>query len=184
MLKYSGRRITHVLTTCKTNVLIPIELPCAFISTWRDKLDPSAADGVPPHITLLYPWAQPTVRNLAILRRTIGGYRPFEITFSGVGTFSHSIWLKPLPDTPVSRLMGDLRDAFPHCSPYEGRYLKSRPHLTIANNIEIENYRRLMREVEARLPLTIEIRSIEVWGEAAPGGPWRRVTGFRLGAPA
>jgi len=168
-------------TSCQTNVLISIPQAYECVEPWRSELDPSARLGVPPHITLLYPWVEPSSSSLHILDSIVRQVRPFELTFSSVKTFPATIWLAPTPTAPVTALIAQLQAAFPFCVPYGGRHSRSRPHLTVANGVHPDSHRGAQDDLRSKLPLVVEVRGLEVWAEAAPGGTWRLVQRLSFG---
>jgi 2'-5' RNA ligase superfamily len=65
----------------------------------RARLDSSARDGVPAHLTVLYPFLPPAAIDgavLASLRRLFAGFAPFAVTLDRVSWFGEQVvWLAP-----------------------------------------------------------------------------------------
>ena len=52
-------------------VIVPVQVPVA-VNRLRDRMDPSAAQGVPAHVTLLYPFMPPEELKEDVRRRVEG----------------------------------------------------------------------------------------------------------------
>jgi len=105
------------------------------VSTWRLKYDPSAARGMPAHVTALFPFRpfetiDPTC--MAKLGSIFEVFPSFEVRFSKLGRFPGALWLAPEPAEPIVQLTNALAAAFPDCPPYGGAFRDSIPHLTVA----------------------------------------------------
>ena len=60
------------------------------VGRWRDRFDPSAARGVPAHVTVLYPFLDSgriDDRLLGELRELFAAHASFEVRFSRVDAF-------------------------------------------------------------------------------------------------
>lgn len=40
----------------QTGVVVPVPAADPLVSRWRERFDPAAAFGVPPHVTIVYPF--------------------------------------------------------------------------------------------------------------------------------
>ena len=97
--------------------------------------DPSAAEGVPAHITLLFPFRPASDIDeaaLAHVRTIAAGVRPFDYTLVRIGRFDGTIYLAPEPAAPFVALTQALAAAFPEHPPYGGLHGDIVPHLTVA----------------------------------------------------
>jgi 2'-5' RNA ligase len=76
----------------------------AAVERWRQELEPSAALGVPAHVTLLYPFADPediSERVIAKIAETVGGFGAFDFELDEVRWFDETVvWLGPHPVEP------------------------------------------------------------------------------------
>jgi 2'-5' RNA ligase len=105
------------------------------VQSLREKFDPSTAQGVPAHITILYPFMPPERISedvLATVRKTLSKMAPFDFRLSGVGRFPATVYLMPEPVEPFVELTQRLVRRFPEYPPYGGEHQDVVPHLTVA----------------------------------------------------
>ena len=159
----------------------------------RDRLDSSARDGVPAHLTVLYPFL-PTASVdgavLASLHGLFAGFAPFDVTLDRVSWFGEEVvWLAPRDDRPFRALTGAAFAAFPGCPPYGGGYADVIPHLTIGDGGDPARMRSAAQAVRRHLPVEARVTEVTLMTGPAPGNPasppgqWRTLTTFPLGAP-
>lgn len=111
-----------------------VEVPEAepLVGRWRTLHDPSAALGVPAHVTLLFPWCDPTDDDLGALAAIARAAPQVDVAFGAVRDFPGGVtWLAPEPDEPFRRLTAAMRDRWPDWPPYGGRIDDPVPHLTV-----------------------------------------------------
>jgi 2'-5' RNA ligase superfamily len=84
----------------------------------------AAIDGMPPHITLLWPWLDAPVPEVGIdrARRALAGLKSFRLTFLSCGRFPGVVYLVPEPRDPLDRLVERLVVAFPETPPFGGEF--------------------------------------------------------------
>ena len=124
----------------RSAVIVQFRLPPA-LERLRAAHDPVAADGVPAHVTILFPFVPADELSPAIRHRlveAVGGTRAFEVRFPRTGRFPGSLWLAPEPAQPFHELIGCVAAAFPEHPPYEGLHEMVVPHLTLAIGSEAE----------------------------------------------
>jgi 2'-5' RNA ligase len=171
------------LRSGESAIIVPVELPVA-ARQLRDRLDPEAARGVPAHITLLYPFVPPDALSddlRADLRRLIGAHPAFPFTLARVERWPAVVWLAPEPAAPFSRLIDDLRAAYPAYPPYGGIHDEVIPHLTIAQDPR-PGY---LEAAEHALPGLLPIRGVtrEAWLIAhSPAERWHTLWRLPLAA--
>jgi 2'-5' RNA ligase len=80
----------------------------ALVKPFRDRYDPSAAAGMPAHVTLLYPFKLPDELDdalLANLRHCFARFAPFRFALTSISRFPVEVlYLAPEPDEPFRRL--------------------------------------------------------------------------------
>jgi 2'-5' RNA ligase len=168
-----------------------IEVPEAerIVGRWRRVHDPSAALGVPPHVTILYPFIAPhaiDAATLGVVRSIAAAHEPFDAALTAVSSFvDQVVWLAPSPEAPFRTLSSAVWAHFPEHPPYEGRFRDLVPHLTVAE-VDSSSVRLLHREVErdlsGRLPLEFRVESLSLF--VTRGGRWTVHSRFPLGAGA
>jgi len=157
-------------------IIVPVQLPVA-IRRLRDGLDPAAAQGVPPHITLLYPFMSPQDvddRVRADVARIIVSEPAFAFVLRGVGRWPDSVYLTPEPDEPFSRLTRRLAAAYPDFPPYAGKHAIADlvTHVTIAQSDRADYLDAAAHALPPLLPVRAFAR--EAWLIAPePGSRWR-----------
>ena len=118
-------------------LLLPVPAAEAAVGAHRARLDASARDGVPAHITVLYPFLPPAEIGpevLAELARLFAAVPRFSFTLDQVRWFGESVvWLGPSDESPFRALTGLAVAAYPSCPPYRGAHEDVVPHLTIGH---------------------------------------------------
>jgi 2'-5' RNA ligase len=160
-------------------IIVPVEVPVP-VRRLRDRMDPSAAQGVPAHVTLIYPFLPPAELNdevRATLAAIVASEPAFPFTLTRVGRWPELVYLVPEPDEPFRRLIARLNEAFPDYPPYGGRHESVVPHLTVAQDPRPE----YLAAAEHALPALLPVRDVarEAWliGHTA-SQPWH--THWRL----
>jgi 2'-5' RNA ligase len=109
----------------------------AAVGAQRARLDSSARDGVPAHVTVLYPFLPPAEIGsevLAELSRLFAAVPRFSFSLDRVRWFGESVvWLGPSDESPFRALTGLAVAAHPSCLPYRGAHEDVVPHLTIGH---------------------------------------------------
>ena len=169
----------------ETALLLPVPAAEPAVGQHRARLDEAARDGVPAHITVLYPFLPPakiSERLLARLRDLFAGFGAFEFTLDRVGWFGENVvWLGPFDPAPFSALTTLAFTAFPSCPPYGGRHPEVIPHLTVGHAGGRQALAAAAGSVRPCLP--IEAAATEVIRRAGPrpGSPgtppglWRTI---------
>ena len=147
--------------------------------------DPMAGVGVPPHVTLLYPWVPGgdlTSALRAPLAALAASHPPFGLTLDGVGRFDDTLYLAPSPIEPIRALITDLVAAFPAHPSYGGSIVVEKlvPHVTVASGVDGSTMDRLDDSLRGDLPIQATITSLVVIAEGEDGR-WRTRWRVRLG---
>jgi 2'-5' RNA ligase len=152
------------------------------VGAWRRRFDPSAAHGVPAHVTVLYPFLDADRIDaglLAELGALFAAHAPFEVRFSGCGRFPEVIYLAPDPDGPIRELTEAVAASWPEAPPYGGRFEEITPHLTVADGVPLDVQDTIEAELAGRLPVTAHVGAVSL--EAYDGALWRHAACFPLG---
>jgi 2'-5' RNA ligase len=153
----------------------------ARISRWRDRYDPSAAEGVPAHVTVAVPFL-PHKDFLEAQDRvsvTIGSMSAFDVVFLELHRFPGTLWLKPEPSEPIRKLSAQIVEAFPDYPLYGGAFRDIIPHLTVAQGNE-ELLDRLVPELSPVLETPIRSRITGCTVFVHDPGRWRAIEQFPL----
>jgi 2'-5' RNA ligase len=175
----------------ETALLLPVPAAEPAVGGLRARLDESARDGVPAHITVLYPFLSPAgigEPQLASLARLFAAFAAFEFTLDRVGWFgAEVVWLGPGDPAPFSSLTSAAFTAFPSCPPYGGQHAEVIPHLTIGHAGGQHALRSAAESVRPCLPIEATAAEVILMTGPRPGTPetppgqWRIVAAFPLG---
>jgi len=154
------------------------------VGRFRAELDPSAALGVPAHVTILVPFVAPARIDqdiLAALAETMKSVSAFDVIFERVSWFSDAVaWLAPEPAEPFRELTKAVWQRFPDYPPYNGAYEDIVPHLTIGENRPAETMRLAAQAVERLLPIGARISRAMLIQGSNQAKSWRTVTDLPL----
>lgn len=159
----------------------------AVVGEWRLRYERESVErGIPPHLTVLFPFALATAigeDTLAKLRRLYAPVHPFEYELATVESFPDAAWLAPVPVEPFLELVAMTRQAFPALPPYGNPEHVVVPHCTIGMDDDPERIRSMVRELRERLGPSLPIRcraeEVVLVGEQA-NGIWVRGEAFPL----
>lgn len=157
-------------------VLVPAVEPV--VSTWRSRFDPSAARGMPAHITLLYPFlperclTETVNSHLGALCRELD---PLEVTFVRTARFPGVLYLDPEPADHLRNLTVAIAERWPDTPPYDGQHDDIVPHLTVAHADEA-TLDPIEADVTSKLPLTALLGAARLY--VFDGERWQAQTQF------
>jgi hypothetical protein len=160
----------------------------------RARLVESARDGVPAHVTVLYPFLPPAGISeplLASLGRLFAGFAAFKFTLDRVCWFGEEVvWLGPRDPAPFNALTSAASTAFPSCPPYGGQHGEGLPpHLTIGKSHPggQQALHAAAESVGSCLPIEATAVEVALMAGPRPGTPdtppgqWRTIAAFPLG---
>jgi 2'-5' RNA ligase len=116
-------------------VVVPVPEVEPVVSSWRERFDRSAAQGMPAHITVLYPFLTKRLLTSGVLcdlRAICGEHHAFRVAFERTARFPNVLYLNPEPAEPLRTLTLALAERWPQALPYSGTHDEIVPHLTIA----------------------------------------------------
>ena len=165
-------------------VFIPEAEP--LVKPFRDRFDPSAAKGVPAHVTVLFPFKPPSELTPAIEEVLAGLFSAvprFNVALSRLGRFPDALHLAPEPAEPFIRLTGLVMERFPEHPPYEGEFAEIIPHLTIAQLPEPDHLDDItvdfQRAARGHLPIRASVSEVTLMENTT--GLWQVRSRFSLG---
>lgn len=155
----------------------------------RARYDPAAAEGVPAHVTVVYPFLPPASISAPVIRSLqdmFARYAGFRVGFGELRRFPGVLYLSPRPDATFRRLTEAVVERFPEAPPYGGQFTEIVPHLTLAHaasparldEIEAE----FLEAASGRLPIHAACR--EVTMIERQNGRWSARMRFALGQDA
>lgn len=163
-------------------IIVPVQVPVA-VNRLRDRMDPSATQGVPAHITLIYPFMHVDELKDDVRRRVeqiVAAEGSFPVTLTSIGRWPNVVYLVPQPVEPFRRLTLALASAFPDYPPYAGAHEEVVPHLTIAQDVPIDYLAAAEHALPAMLPIRDVIREAWLIGHK-PDTPWHTLWRLPLG---
>jgi hypothetical protein len=149
----------------------------ASVRALRQRCDPSAAIGVPAHITILVPFMSAdliTSQILGAAEAALRAVKSFSFTLGQVSRWPETTYLLPDPIAPFVRLTNALVGAFPDYPPYGGRHAQIVPHLTVADrnaSLADEAEGKLRAILTEHGPITSACRTVEIIENSS--GVWR-----------
>jgi 2'-5' RNA ligase len=169
----------------RSAVIVPVPAAEPVVGGLRAELDRSAAEGVPAHVTVLFPFVVPSAIDDGViegLRAAVATVPTFTVSFGHVAWFGEDVvWLAPEPAGPFIALTAAVQERF-GLLPYGGAFGDDVvPHLTVGHDAPRDRLRAAAAEVAIGLPVRAEITSAHlIVGSRAPGS-WRTVAELPLG---
>jgi len=157
------------------------------VESFRIQHDPSAALGVPAHVTVLYPFKPPreiTADVIKSLEELFSEFPAFSVSFIESRRFPDVLYLSPVPDEIIRSLTKMVARRFPETPPYGGQFADIVPHLTVAQVgdprqlDEIES--KFALEAKGRLPVRTSVTEITLLDN--DNGRWEVRRRFVLGS--
>ena len=158
----------------ETAILVPVPDAASRVDDYRTRLTSGAA-GLPPHVTLLYPFVDTEELTTAVedaVGRVVASAERFEVTFRATACFegdTPTLYLVPEPAAPFVELTRALVAAFPAYPPYGGIHDDVVPHLTVAT-AAADTLASVAAAVSASLPLSTAVT--EAWLMARDERAW------------
>jgi 2'-5' RNA ligase len=157
-------------------VIVPAAAPLARVGG----RPPPRIGGLPPHITVLYPFLPPSRIDAGIeddIGTLLARFEPFGFRLERVGRFPGVLYVAPEPAERFTELMDALCRHWPALRPYNGAHAQVVPHLTVATEAE--------RPVppaalQAQLPVAAVASEVSLM-IADRRGRWSCRRSFRLG---
>jgi hypothetical protein len=171
----------------QTALIVPVMAAEAAVGQHRRHLDGAAAWGVPPHVTVLFPFVEPALAHrpetLDAIREAVRVVPAFECSFAETSWFDQDVlWLARDPAQPFRDLTTGILEAFPDYPPYAGAHDGSAPHLTVGERrlADLSALTEAEQEVSVHLPCFAQIDTVLfIEGASAPQS-WRVVQEFPL----
>jgi 2'-5' RNA ligase len=167
----------------ETAVVVRVPEAEPVISAHRQEHTPDGAEGMPAHVTVLYPFADSALLVAGMVREvreTLAELPSFRFAINRLARFTEPpsvLYGAPEPAAPFVRLTERLRDRFGFL-PYGGQHTTVIPHLTIAIGLADVELDRIQADVERWLPIESSVDACEVWEHTDRG--WRVMSAVAL----
>ena len=170
-----------------TAIVVPVPEAEPATELWRRQYTQDGADGMPPHVTLLYPFVDDSLLvagQVRTLRNTLAEFQPFDFVLAKFAEFPASaaiarvLYLAPEPPDPFREMTAAITAAFPDYPPYGGEFATVVPHLTIAEADDAP-LAEIRAAVARSLPIMARAAEAQVMRLAADG--WRARSRILLG---
>jgi hypothetical protein len=176
------------MTPSESALVVMVPEAEALVRPFRERHDPSAAAGVPAHVTVLYPFLPPDAidaRVLDDLRACLRRFAPIHCSLGPIRRFPGVLYLAPDPDEPFRQLTLAIWERF-RTPPYGGKWPDIVPHLSVAQLADEMQLDRIATEFasEARETLPIAATASAVTLIDNRSGRWQTRAAFALGAAA
>jgi 2'-5' RNA ligase len=150
----------------------------------REYAAETVAEGIPFHVTLLFPFAPSNELNDALLAETrafFAAVEPFDFDLTRIAAWPRVVYAVPEPDEELRACMRTLFERFPQYPPYGGIHDEVVPHATLGEDIDASTVRDdIERRVGPLLPVRCQARDVALLEEFEPGR-WRERERFALG---
>ena len=169
----------------KSALIVPVPEVESLVRTWRERLDPACARGIPAHITVLFPFAHPSYLDdevILSLDSYFSKMKDFDFEFTSLAWFDDRVvYLEPNPDTDFRNMTRELLNSFPQYLPYGGKYDEPTPHLTVGDGAPIKLLQEAAEDIRRNLPIVVNAKF--AWLMTGGMGPnsWSLRHEFSLG---
>jgi 2'-5' RNA ligase len=141
------------------------------VGEWRLRHTHDASTGMPPHVTLLFPFV-PAERVDEVeepLAGLVAAAPAFDLAFRRTARFPGVLYLDPDPAEPFLALIAAITAEWPEHPPYEGAVDTVIPHLTVAESRDQGLLDRVAAAVEPHLPVQTRVREARLFVEDDDG---------------
>ena len=163
-------------------MLVEVSPAKSVVGEWRRRHTYDAPLGIPPHVTLLFPWVpagELTDEVQQRLAQVLGEAEGFDVSFARTARFPDVLYLEPQPSEPFTALTEAIVAEWPEHPPYEGEHESVIPHLTVAESEDERLLERIVADVEPQLPIELRVREAQLYVEDA-SGHWHQRRRFPL----
>jgi 2'-5' RNA ligase len=164
-----------------TALCVPVPEAERVVAQLRDRYDPSAAAGIPAHITLVTPFAPVTDELVEELREFFADVAAFPFELTRTGRFPDTLYLAPEPAAPFEALIARLTERYPDHPPYGGAFDSVIPHVTVAHAASSATLDAIGAVVRSTLPVQALATSALLF-EGSNDDGWTERGRFRLGS--
>ena len=156
----------------------------SLVQDLRQEHDPSALAGIAAHVTVLFPFMEPSALTPSVLgtcQALLAAHTSFVFKLASVGRFPSTAYLEPSPPGPFVSLTHALWAAFPSYPPFTGEFTSVVPHLTVSHGsaqAATAVAEQLASGLQCVGPIAARCRSVSLVENSS--GSWRLVHEFHL----
>jgi 2'-5' RNA ligase len=152
-------------------VIVTVPEAEALVGEWRMQYTDDAAAGIPPHVTVLFPFvpSEQIGEEKQRLGEIVAAAPAFELRFARTARFPELLYLDPEPSEPFVALTEAIAAEWPEHPPYEGAHDTVVPHLTVAGSEDSALLERIAAQVEPKLPIELRIEQASLFVEDDSG---------------
>ena len=151
----------------RSAVIVTVPEAEPVVGGWRMQYTLDAPAGIPPHVTVLFPFV-PSERVGDVEGRVaelVAAASAFDILFARTARFPEVLYLDPEPAQPFLALTGAIAAEWPEHPPYEAAFETVIPHLTVAESDDPALLDRIAEDVEPQLPVETRVREASLFVE-------------------
>jgi hypothetical protein len=170
-------------------IVIPVPEAEPAVDLLRRTHTRDGAEGMPAHITLIYPFADDAILTARLAndaRDVIAHFAPFDFQLTSVERFTHPteghVWLAPNPASNFVDIVRAFEDAFPEYPSFAGEFDDVIPHLTVVSSASEETLASVEDQLADSLP--IDAHALVAYLMVHGDGRWQKRSEFSLGAAA
>jgi 2'-5' RNA ligase len=169
---------------------VPVPEAEPLVGPWRTRYDATSSEGLPAHITIVFPFVPPERIDEEItrgLRRMLEATPAFDFSLVRTARFPDAgvLYLVPEPRESFVRLIDRVVSRYPEHPPYGGIHDEVVPHLTVVRVQDAGGDPGVLDEVDRAivdgLPIAARVR--ELWLMAGDGR-WETMERFPVGREA
>lgn len=159
----------------ESTILISVPDAEPYVKKWREKYDLVSLHGIPSHITVLYPFKKPELideRAIDKIKSFFSNIKRFEFSLERIGAWPDVIYLEPEPRDKFIELTEGIVKIFPENLPFNGKFKKINPHLTIGNKLQDLELAKIEISQNITSKLPIKTLTTEAWLMESKNGEW------------
>jgi 2'-5' RNA ligase len=156
----------------RSAVLVEIPEAQPVVGEWRLRHTYDAPLGIPPHVTLLFPFVPADLLTGKVEERLaglVGEADAFDAVFARTARWPSLLYLEPEPPERFAALTEAIAAAWPEHPPYEGEFEVVIPHLTVAESEDDGLFARIAADVQPQLPIETRVGEAQLYVEDAAG---------------
>ena len=141
-------------------LVVPVPAAEPVVADWRARFDSSAAEGMPAHITVLYPFLGEASIPVEVRRRLLelcAAVPVLDVEFRRTARFPGVLFLAPEPADGFRQLTRAVAEQWPQAPPYGGAFDEVVPHLTVARDVGEDALDGIEAELARRLPVATQL---------------------------